>query len=162
MKANVSKCASLAVRASSGKVFDHKLALSSEPIPYIGTSTFRFFGAPISIHSSSNQTREALRQKLQSLLESVDNTLLSRQQKFLLYIQSWDLPTPVMRPIHIGVPRHLAQVHSPATDHLLLEEVEWPSQNGGPQQVIPAQSQRWSGLARTHHCLQEGACCQGC
>ena len=60
MKANVSKCVSLAVRASSGEAFDPKLALSSEPIPYIGTSTFRFLGAPISIHSSSNQTREAL------------------------------------------------------------------------------------------------------
>ena len=77
-------------------------------------------------------------------------------------VQSWDLPTPVMGPIHLGVPHHLAQVHSPATDHPLLEEVEWLSQDGGPQQVIPAQGQRRSGLARTHHSLQEAACCQGC
>ena len=95
MKASVSKCVSLGVRASSGEVYD----LFSEPIPYISTSTFCFFGTPISINSSSNQTREALRQKLQYLLERVDNTLLSRQQKLLLYSAgicphlSWNLST---------------------------------------------------------------------
>ena len=99
MKANVPKCVSLAVQASSGGAYDPKLTLSSEPIPYISTSTFRFLGTPISIHSSSDQARGALLQKLQSMLEKVDNTLLSRQQRLLLYRVgvcprlSWDLST---------------------------------------------------------------------
>ena len=51
-------------------------------------------------------------------------------------VQSWDLPTPVMGPNHLGVPYHLAQVHSPATDHPLLEEVEWLRQDGRPNKLF--------------------------
>ena len=57
MKANVPKCVSLAVRASSGGPYDPKLTLSSDSIPYISTSTFRFLSTPISIHSSRTQAR---------------------------------------------------------------------------------------------------------
>ena len=97
MKANVPKCVSLAVRASSGGAYDPQLTLSNQSIPFIGSSTFRFLGTPIAIHSSSIQAKEALLRKLQSLLEKVNNTLVSRQQKLLLFRVglcprlSWDL-----------------------------------------------------------------------
>ena len=51
----------------------------------------------------------------------------AEQAAKIAVVQSWDMPRPVMGPIHFGVPHHLAQVHFPATDHPLLEEVEWPS-----------------------------------
>ena len=53
MKANVPKCVSLAIQSSSGKPYDPELTLNGEPIPYIGDSTFRFLGAPVSVHSTS-------------------------------------------------------------------------------------------------------------
>ena len=85
MKANIPKCVSLAVRASSGKPYDPKLTLNGEVIPYIGDSTFHFLGAPVCIHGTEIQAREGLLRKLTSLLEKVDATLVSRQQKLKLY-----------------------------------------------------------------------------
>ena len=60
MKANVPKCMSLAIRASSGKPYDPKLTLNEEAVPYIGNSTFHFLGAPVSLHNTSMQARESL------------------------------------------------------------------------------------------------------
>ena len=85
MKANIPKCVSLAVRASSGKPYDPKLTLNGEVIPYIGDRTFHFLGAPVCIHGTETQAREGLLRKLTSLLEKVDATLVSRQQKLKLY-----------------------------------------------------------------------------
>ena len=60
MKANVPKCMSLAIRASSGKPYDPKLTLNEEAVPYISNSTFHFLGAPVSLHNTSMQARESL------------------------------------------------------------------------------------------------------
>ena len=101
MKANVPKCVSLAIHSSSGKPYDPELTLNGEPIPYIGDSTFRFLGAPVSVHSTSAQAREGLLRKLKSLLEKVDATLITRQQKLRLFKAgicprlSWDLSVSV-------------------------------------------------------------------
>ena len=68
---------------------------------YISNSTFRFLGAPVSIHSTSTQARESLLEKLGSLLEKVDATLVMRQQKLKLFKfgvcprLSWDLSVSV-------------------------------------------------------------------
>ena len=97
MKANVPKCVSLAIHSSSGKPYNPELTLNEEITPYIGNSTFRFLGAPVSVHSTSAQSRECLLLKLRSLLEKVDATLVTRQQKLLLFKAgicprlSWDL-----------------------------------------------------------------------
>ena len=85
MKANVPKCMSLAIRASSGKPYDPKLMLNKEAVPYIGDSTFHFLGAPISLHNTSMQARESLLEKLRAVLQKVDATLVTRQQKLKLY-----------------------------------------------------------------------------
>ena len=85
MKANVPKCVSLAVRASSGKPYDPNLTLNGEAIPYIGDSTFHFLGAPVCIHGTKTQARDGLIKKLTHLLEKVDATLVSRQQKLKLF-----------------------------------------------------------------------------
>ena len=85
MKANVPKCVSLAIQASSGKPYDPKLKINEDTIPYIGDSTFNFFGAPVCIHGTEMQDREGLVEKLTSLLEKVDATLVTRQQKLQLF-----------------------------------------------------------------------------
>ena len=97
MKANVPKCMSLAIHSSSGKPYNPELTLNAETIPYISGSTFRFLGAPVSIHSTSAQSRESLLEKLKSLLQRVDTTLVTRQQKLKLFKAgicprlAWDL-----------------------------------------------------------------------
>ena len=97
MRANVPKCVSVAIKASSGKAFDPGLKLGNEPIPYLGDTTFRFLGAPVAIHSTSEESREHLKTKLLSMLEKVDATPITRQQKLKLFKVSicsrltWDL-----------------------------------------------------------------------
>ena len=84
MKANVPKCVCLAIQASTAKPYDTKLTLDGQQIPFIGDTTFHFLGAPVNI-SGTNTPREDLCEKLTTLLQKVDATLLSRQQKLLLY-----------------------------------------------------------------------------
>jgi len=97
MKANVPKCVSLAIRASSGTPYNPELTLDQETIPYIGDSTFLFLGAPISIHNTRAQAKDALLKKLDSLLQKVDVCLITRQQKLKLFKAcicprlTWDL-----------------------------------------------------------------------
>ena len=96
MKANMPKCVCLAIQASTAKPYDPKLTLDGQQIPFIGDTTFHFLGAPVNI-SGTNTPREDLCEKLTTLLQKVDATLLSRQQKLLLYKMAiiprltWDL-----------------------------------------------------------------------
>ena len=97
MKAKISKCASLAFKASTGRAFDPSLKLHSDSIPFVGNSTFRFLGAPITIHHADMEHRNQLLSKLKVLLSKVDESLLSRQQKLHLYTNGicprlvWDM-----------------------------------------------------------------------
>ena len=85
MKANVPKCVCLGIQASTGKPYNPGLKLNGETIPYIGNGMFSFLGAPVSIHAVDTKVRDDLLLKLKSLLEKVDKTLLSAQQKLLLF-----------------------------------------------------------------------------
>ena len=97
MRPNVSKCVTVAIKASTGKAYNPNLKLKNETIPYLGETTFRFLGAPVAIHSTSDQSREHLVAKLTSMLEKVDATPITRQQKLKLFKVSicprltWDL-----------------------------------------------------------------------
>ena len=66
MTPKVPKCCSLAVQASSGRVYDPQLQLCGQTIPFIGSSTFRFLGAPATINNSQEKARCALLEKLQT------------------------------------------------------------------------------------------------
>ena len=81
MRANVPKCASVAIKASVG----------NKPIPYLGETTFRFLAAPVAIHSTSDQSREDLVSKLTFMLQKIDATSITRQQKLKLFRLTWDL-----------------------------------------------------------------------
>ena len=97
MQANVPKCVSVPIKASTGKAYNPTLKLNNEPIPYLGETTFRFLGAPVAIHSTSDQSREHLVSKLTSMLQKIDATSITRQQKLKLFKVSlcprltWDL-----------------------------------------------------------------------
>ena len=99
MRANVPKCVTMAIQSSTGGAYNPELSLSGQSIPFIGSSVFRFLGSPISVHSSTVRAKQALLSKLQSLLEKVDCSLVSRQQKLLLFKVgicprlAWDLST---------------------------------------------------------------------
>ena len=97
MKPKVPKCCSLAVQASSGRGYDPQFSLCGQTIPFIGNSTFKFLGTPVTIHNSQGKAQEALLDKLQSLLLKVDATQLTCHQMLKLYKDavcprlSWDL-----------------------------------------------------------------------
>ena len=95
MKPKVPKCCSLAVQASSGRVYDPQLQLCGQTIPFIGSSTF--------------------------LLSKVDATQLTSHQKLRIYRDgisarlTWDLSTAdlpiswVKKHLDSLVVRHLKQ-----------------------------------------------------
>ena len=85
MQANVPKCVGVAIKASTGRAYNLNLTLSDQPIPYLGDTTFRFLGAPVAIHSTSAETREHLATKLSAMLQKVDNTSITCQQKLNLF-----------------------------------------------------------------------------
>ena len=98
MKPKIPKCCSMAVQASKGQVYDPQLSLCGQTIPFIGTSTFKFLGAPVTIHDSQDKAKSALLEKLHTMLSKVDTTLLSSRQKLRLFRDAvcprltWDLP----------------------------------------------------------------------
>ena len=85
MKAKVPKCHSLAIHATSGRPYDPKLVLQGASIPYIEDKPIRFLGAFIKVPPDPHQVRDDLQRKLLSLLERVDSSPVSRNQKLLLY-----------------------------------------------------------------------------
>ena len=95
MWSNISKCVSVAIKTSLGKAYDPGLKLGNEPIPNLGDTTFQFLGARWP--STPNEYREHLKTKLLSMLENVNATSITRQQKQKLFKVSicthltWDL-----------------------------------------------------------------------
>ena len=97
MAAKVPKCFTLSIHSSTAKRFDHHLHLQDQTIPFIGDRSIKFLGGPIRVPSNTQQHRQQLQLKLQTLLERVDKTAVSRKQKLLLYRAgvcprlNWDL-----------------------------------------------------------------------
>ena len=97
MQAKVPKCHSLGIHASSGTSFDPSLSLNEQPIPFIGTKAIKFLGSTIQVPLDNNTIRNQLLSKLSRMLQRVDQTPLTRQQKLRLYRAAvcprlnWDL-----------------------------------------------------------------------
>ena len=81
MNTNMPKCVCLAIQASTGRPYDPRLKFNGETIPFIGKTTFSFLGAPVSVHEADSKTTGNLLSKTSVLVEKVDKTLLSAQQK---------------------------------------------------------------------------------
>ena len=85
MKARVPKCHSLAIQATTGKAYDPKLVLQGASVPFIWGKPIKFLGAYIQVPPDPLRVRESLQSKLLTLLEKVDATPVTRNQKLLLY-----------------------------------------------------------------------------
>ena len=68
MKAKVCKCQCLAIAASSSKVYDPKLEVAGGKIPFVGNEPVKFLGGTIQIPSNPSLARDAITNKLATLL----------------------------------------------------------------------------------------------
>ena len=88
MRAKVSKCHSLAIKSSSGKMVDPQLEISGETIPFIGNKTIKFLGMKVGVPQTTTAAKRELNMKLENMLQAVDKTSLTRHQKLKLYKQA--------------------------------------------------------------------------
>ena len=84
MAAKVPKCQCLSLQASTGRVVDPQLQLDGRPIPFT-TDPVRFLGMSIHVPTTNSSSRSTVLSRLQAMLTAVDDSLLSRRQKLLLY-----------------------------------------------------------------------------
>ena len=84
MKANVPKCHSLALKASSGKLVDPQLHVSDQLIPLV-SGPLKFLGRVFSIPHDSARVKEIISSLLLQTLDSVNSCPLTRGQKLKLY-----------------------------------------------------------------------------
>ena len=93
----ISKCQAMAIKSSTGKVYDPALHLDGKRLPFTGSQPVKFLGGNINISHRPKQARKQLHDKLTSLLDRVNTTLVTRKQKLRLYKLgicprlSWDL-----------------------------------------------------------------------
>ena len=85
MRTKVPKCHPLAIHATSAKPYDPKLVRQGAVVPFIGQDPVRFLGAFIQVPPDQQQTRGHLQDKLLNLLQKVDSTWVTSNQKLLLY-----------------------------------------------------------------------------
>ena len=83
MKAKVPKCCSLALQSSTAKMFDPALSLQGQQIPYSKNQPVIFLGGNISIPADVHRQKRNLSERLETLLERVDGTLVTGLQKLL-------------------------------------------------------------------------------
>ena len=85
MKAKVPKCHSLHIKNSSGTLTNPHLTCSNESIRYVANHSINFFGIPIQFPKNCYRAKSQLKSLLQSMLEIIDGTALTRKQKVKIY-----------------------------------------------------------------------------
>ena len=81
----IRKCFYLNLQASTAKRTPIQLLLQDQVISPVGEGPTKFLGGPVSVPSRRKQLRQQLDVKLAIMLKKVDDTAVSRKQKFLLY-----------------------------------------------------------------------------
>ena len=84
MRAKVSKCHSLALKASVAKVVDPHLHISNEQIPF-ALKPVKFLGCMFESPPNTTKAKENISSQLQRMLHSIDSCPLTRSQKLKLY-----------------------------------------------------------------------------
>ena len=85
MTAKVPKCKCVALQGSTGKAVDPLLQLNGLSIPF-ATEPVKFLGMSVQLPTAnSDNSRSTVLSRLQAMLTAVDDSLLSRRQKLLLY-----------------------------------------------------------------------------
>ena len=85
MQAKPAKCHSLAIKASSGSSSDPALKVSGQSIPVINNQAIKFLGKVIQVPLNTNNMNCQILKKLKRMLERVDKSKVTRQQKLRLY-----------------------------------------------------------------------------
>ena len=106
MKPKVPKCCSLAVQTSSSRVYDPQLQLCGQTIPFIGSSTFRFLGAPVTINNSQEKARCALLEKLQTYPTVKSECHSAQTLPGIEDLLRRHYPTTDLGPLYSGPPSH--------------------------------------------------------
>ena len=70
---------------SSGKLFDPKLQVSGDPIPYVGNDSIKFLGLNVQVPYNPSEAKQSLRSTLLRMLQAVDACPLTRNQKLKMY-----------------------------------------------------------------------------
>ena len=85
MKAKVNKCVAVAITGQTGRVYDPKLAMAGEPLPFLADKAVKFLGLPITTRFDSEEIKSNLMSKLERYLTRVHEAPLTRQQKLRIY-----------------------------------------------------------------------------
>ena len=85
MKAKVPKCRSLVIQASTGKKIAPGLSIGNQTIPAVEDDTFKFLGMPVRVSRNNKVARSSIKNDLTRMLNTIDTTPLTRQQKLLLF-----------------------------------------------------------------------------
>ena len=80
----MSKCSSLAIQGSSGKLFDPHLTISKQNIPF-ANKPIKFLGMRVEVPHNTAESKSCLVSKLHDLLKRVDGCPMTRKQKLKLY-----------------------------------------------------------------------------
>ena len=85
MKAKVNECVAVAIAGQTGRVYDPKLAMAGEPLPFLAGKAVKFLGIPISTRFDSAEIKSSLMSKLDNYLTRVHEAPLTRQQTLHIY-----------------------------------------------------------------------------
>ena len=85
MRAKPSKCCTLAIAGSTGKLFNPGLFIGCDEIPHARGGPVKFLGLNIQIPKDSSASRQLLTARLKHMLQQVDVCPLTRHQKLRLY-----------------------------------------------------------------------------
>ena len=85
LKAKVPKCRSLVIQASTGRRITPNLSIGGQTIPPVEDDTFKFLGMPVRVYKNNEEARLSIQGNLQRMLEAIDTTPLTRQQKLRLF-----------------------------------------------------------------------------
>ena len=86
MQINVRKCCALAVSSRpKSRVYDPKLRIGSETVPFVGCSVFKFLGLPFDMSLSPCIVQNKLVEHIDFLCEKIDALCIRRWQKIKIY-----------------------------------------------------------------------------
>ena len=84
-KQRYSSMYTLGIHSSTAKSFDPNRNICGQSIPFIADKSIKFLGGLISVPTNVQKYQNHLQLKLETLLEKLDMTAISRKQKLLLY-----------------------------------------------------------------------------
>lgn len=83
----VLRCHSVAIQSLNGKAIDPHLTIAKEENPFMGNKSVKVLGMSIKFPTNIATAKHKLERKLETMLQIVEKTALSTQQKLKIYRQ---------------------------------------------------------------------------